>query len=1032
VDAGWSLRPGVAGEVLSRAMSVRLRCALRAVPLFCVACLLPASAQAAAAGAGIAVSTAGVAASQAQLPPEVSLDGAWQSGIGRVYDKTVQVPGLAQNPANASPGMLWYRRTVELPAGTWTTATLTLHGARFAPQVYVDGALVGSAPGGMAPITLQLNSSAVAPGKRIELEIALQSLTTLSNEDASSVPGADRWRTNISSGLWDGVTLHFSADARIAHVVPFTDFAHRTLAVHWQTSGAIPAQAMVTASLEDEAGHTLAASTAQPAGDSGISNLTLPASITAWSPDTPALYRLRVSLATAAAPLDTVATTWGLREFAARDKHFYLNGEPITLRGGTVVWQRFLRNPEAPQTAFDPQWFQRNIFLRLKSYGANTMRFHLALPPEALLDLCDRDGLMVQMEWPFFHGIPASIPSMTAQWRDWLDVAMRHPSVMIVHGWNETDGRQLEHAWTAMNAALTGYPPLVVAHRDTLHIHKYWWSLFENLGLYYDSYQQFDRTIMVDEFGGDYLDRNGDPGLYPTVKETFLRFLGRHQTREERLGFQAEANARVGEYWRRIGAAGVLPFCILGSPQDGSVWFLGSLEHPQPMPVWDALAATFAPLSVSLDLWDRNFTPGQRVQVPVYFFNDTPAAAHLIARVDIRSSAQPGAPAYTRTLGTQLAAHSLGSTPVELVMPSTPGDWTVSVTLLNAVKGVTHPIISSWGVHVLQPSLPPSLAHVIVGIAPDDAELRAFAAQNGLRSTTLDDPAAQLLLTSGATWQHLTPKLLGTLRAAIDRGHSVVMLDAGPRDLGQAGSPGTLGPLDGAPVLKPSESYHLTQPLFDGVTVSFTQLPEPESHMHPGPAGDALWNGLPRDSAWLWNGLRGGLVAPAANMEVTGLDADAFLTLWAGRGADAAAMRSGQNHAYELAGYYAFSAHGDDEATIAALRKRVQFLAADAPSLDAVLDPNSPVQQTDLGAGFRAANLSQAKALEVLAVCGKGLTRDAMVELGFGAGRGRLVLSQALTAGRLRRDAAAPGFYGIRYDPAAEQLTLNLMAHSLQ
>jgi hypothetical protein len=53
------------------------------------------------------------------------------------------------------------------------------------------------------------------------------------------------------------------------------------------------------------------------------------------------------------------------------------------------------------------------------------------------------------------------------------------------------------------------------------------------------------------------------------------------------------------------------------------------------------------------------------------------------------------------------------------------------------------------------------------------------------------------------------------------------------------------------------------------------------------------------------------------------------------------------------------------------------------------------------------------------------------VELTFGTGAGRLVLSQALTAGRLVRSAAEPGFYGIRYDPAAEQFTLNMLAAAL-
>ena len=61
-------------------------------------------------------------------------------------------------------------------------------------------------------------------------------------------------------------------------------------------------------------------------------------------------------------------------------------------------------------------------------------------------------------------------------------------------------------AFAAIDDLSKFYPPMVVGHRDVIHVHKYWWSLFENVGLTYDSHEQFDGPIMVDEFGGDYLD----------------------------------------------------------------------------------------------------------------------------------------------------------------------------------------------------------------------------------------------------------------------------------------------------------------------------------------------------------------------------------------------------------------------------------------------------------------------------------------------------------------------------------------------
>ncbi len=958
---------------------------------------------------------------------EFSLNGTWQTGIDRNYTATATVPGLAQDPAKVSPGTLWYKRTVQLPGGDWQTATLTLHGARFAPAVYVDGEKVSSSEGGMAPTVHLLHGANVAPGKTILLEVALLSLTDLSNKDASSVPGADRWRTNISSGLWDSVTLHLSGSAHIARITPFSDFHADTVSVHWQADGTLLPNTSVTATLLDSTGKTVLTSAAAPVtAPHGNVDLDLHHAVQPWSPEHPNVYTLRLTLTSNGKPEDTRDVSWGLKDFRAENKHFYLNNEPITLRGGTVVWERFLRQPEATTLAFDPDWFQQNIMLRLKSYGANTLRWHLALPPEAFLDLCDRDGLMVQMEWPFFHGIPASNDSMTAQWRAWLDVAMRHPSVMIVHGWNETGGNELTAAWTAMNAALEGYPKLVVAHRDTLHIHKYWWSLFENLGLYYDSADQFDRTIMVDEFGGNYLDKNGDPGLYPAVKETFLRFLGRNQTRDERLEFHAESNARVGEYWRRIGAAGVLPFCIMGSPQDGSVWFLGDIKNPQPMPVWDALAATWSPQSVSLDIWDRNFTPSQHVTVPLYFFNDTSAPATLFAKLEVRS-ADGSTTTFSKTLKSTLPAHGSGSVPVTFDLPATVGDWQLSATLLNHVVGVTHPIVSSWKIRTLTPVVAPELTKATIGVAPNEPELLAFLQQNHLRSTTLDDPAASILLTSSKTWDHLSAALRSKLGAAVDHGRSVVMLDVGPRDLGQGYRKGDLGPLDGSPTLKPGEATPHTQPLFSGIDVTFTPLPEPESHIQPGPSDDSLWAHMPVSATWIWNGLRGGLIAPADDMEVSGLSPSGFLAQWSGHGADPAAISAGSYYAYQLAGYYAFSTAPNDKPTIDALRKRVKFLAEDAPALQAVINPDSPVEQTDLHDGLRKASSGQALHLLRLSTCGKNLTRTDIARLEFGPGKGSVILSQALTAGRLADNTAPPGFYNIRHDPAAEQLVLNML-----
>jgi hypothetical protein len=363
---------------------------------------------------------------------------------------------------------------------------------------------------------------------------------------------------------------------------------------------------------------------------------------------------------------------------------------------------------------------------------------------------------------------------MVAQWRDWLDLCMRHPSTGLIHPWNETDEEELGAAWAALEELLPEYPPLVVSHRDVIHVHKYWWSLFENVGLYYDSAAQFGMPIMVDEFGGNYLDGNGDPGGYPTVKESFLRFLGRGHTRAMRTRLHTEANGKIAEYWRRLGAAGYSPFCQLGAPEDGNHWFWGSLEDGRPKPAWDASTAAWSPHAVSLEVWDRNFEPGQEVTLPAYFFNDTGEAAALEARVAVRSEKPVDIPAELvraergagvgpgsaagraagevvaeQTLTASVEAYGVEKKPLTVVLPREVGRWQIEGALARRPAGVTRPVVSAWRVRTMTVAVPARLKGVPVGVPEGEAELRAFLARSGLAGRRRS--AAQVVAASRET-----------------------------------------------------------------------------------------------------------------------------------------------------------------------------------------------------------------------------------------------------------------------------------------
>jgi hypothetical protein len=253
------------------------------------------------------------------------------------------------------------------------------------------------------------------------------------------------------------------------------------------------------------------------------------------------------------------------------------------------------------------------------------------------------------------------------------------------------------------------------------------------------------------------------------------------------------------------------------------------------------------------------------------------------------------------------------------------------------------------------------------------------------------------------------------------------MLDLGPTPLGQ-GYGKDLGPLQGAPKPRPSEP--LTLDLL-GVPLSFREVAEPESHVHPAADDRSLWEGMDADATWMWNGLRGGLVAPASAMEVVRADPAGVIALWKERGADPDLVKSEAYFAYELQGHYAFSTSDEDSAVERKLRERLTFLADDAPSLAASVDPEAPIRVVDLAAEYRRSAARPALSVRPLATCGRNLTRTPVLRVRFADRRGIVILSQLLTAGRLAPGSGQPGPYGLRYDPAAAQLVLNMLAAGL-
>lgn len=954
---------------------------------------------------------------------DLNLNGNWEYGLDREYQGFTQVPGITLNPEEVTDGTLWYKRSVELPSGDWNTAVLELKGARFRPTVYVNGEKVSYAEGGMTRTFHKI--SGMNPGDIVTLEVALKSLAEVPIEDASYIPGVDQWRSNSSSCLWDDVVLHLYKDVAVNRVLVFADTESDSVTFRYRIDGNSAVKAEI--SILDGKKTIKRLEGKAECGENEVS-MSYKGILDEWTPETPNTYILRAGLVDSDGnEISVFEQTVGIREFSVKDKQFYLNGTHYPVRGGSIVWHRWVRDENSREINYDVEWYRKNVVAPIKERGGNYLRFHLGVPPERFLDLCDEVGLTVQYEWSFFHGMPASYESLVEQYAQWLDLASKHPSIVLFHPYNETSPEELDRVWRALNKLCSEYPEMVLAERDVNHIHRYWWGMSENLGLYYDSYKQFIQPMMVDEFGGFYIDEQGEMGAYPMIPSGTRRWLADGHDVDERLYHQCLATGKLGEYWRRLGAAGIGAFAIASSYEDGNNWYMGDLREGNLKPVWDALTPVWSPRAVSMGLWDRNFTPGQQVTVPFHFINDSNDSEPLKARFEIYD--ENGDKVYSEKLSCNVPAHERVIENVIFNMPQECGAYRLAVTTLNPGKQVRKDVVSDWKIEVLRAKSPAGLSKAKIFVPEVEKELQTMVlAQNLNLTDSMED--ADLIL-AGENVLADFQSYRKDIDEAVKSGTSVVMLNVGERFLGKQYIDGMQN--IGAAVRPIQTSTEIVStPLFAGLTLNSAIYHEGESHIHPAAGNDELWYNLKKDNTRLWNGLRGGLIVPSAGLELQGLSQEAFLKQWTAKGADVDRIRKGPYFAYDHQGFYEFSDRGDDESIKKKLKDKVFFLIQDMPALDLSLDKNAPVQVFDLHQGFKANSGGRAEEFVPLAAAGKDLVKTPVLKIRFGAGEGCLVVSQLLTEGRLAHGySESKEYYPVKYDEAAVQFVMNIMESAL-
>jgi beta-galactosidase len=159
-----------------------------------------------------------------------------------------------------------------------------------------------------------------------------------------------------------------------------------------------------------------------------------------WSTDSPELYRVQVTVTEAERTIDEEATSFGIRRLQVDARHgLRINGEVVKLRGACVHHDNGVLGAATIGAAED-----RRVRL-LKAAGFNALRSSHNPMSRAMLDACDRHGLLVMDEladmWTRSKTAFDSSVSFAERWREDVAALVRkdfnHPSVIMYSIGNE-------------------------------------------------------------------------------------------------------------------------------------------------------------------------------------------------------------------------------------------------------------------------------------------------------------------------------------------------------------------------------------------------------------------------------------------------------------------------------------------------------------------------------------------------------------------------------------------------------------------
>ena len=346
-----------------------------------------------------------------------NLNGLWKYGITGAEAETFDAEGQILVPFALESSLsgvgkrlnkgeaLWYEREFTIPK-KWKGQDILLNfgAVDWKAEVYVNNTLVGEHSGGYDPFSFDITPYLKKSGKQV-LRVKVQDATDngFQPRGKQCIINASIWYTPVS-GIWQTVWLEPVPAARIEKYYAVSDIDTGTLTVEVASKTA-EGDVVKVALLEGGVGYSAELPSQKVLAEEmvvdGVAVLKV-ADLKTWSPDTPYLYGVKVTVERKGKVVDSVSGYTAMRKVSmVRDqslnsyKRIALNNEPLFQFGPLDQgWW-----PDGLYTAPTDEALMFDV-VKTKEMGFNMIRKHIKVEPARWYYYCDLYGIMVWQDMP--------------------------------------------------------------------------------------------------------------------------------------------------------------------------------------------------------------------------------------------------------------------------------------------------------------------------------------------------------------------------------------------------------------------------------------------------------------------------------------------------------------------------------------------------------------------------------------------------------------------------------------------------------